>query len=419
MPSKSTPQGASIPVSWKEILFDGSTYYPQGGVETTTAHATWVNSVTLGENLKGWRQLLRDGENATTSLTGVLSSVRYQSGRIEWRSPIGVVRQSVLGGGCGLSVSLPSDPNSLNLSSSDSEALGKFVSKVVSARAALQGGVFIGELGQTLRMIRNPAQGLRRLVTDWQTEARLIRQGHRVGSLASRMRRVAQNLGDAWLEHAFGWKPLLNDIDGGCKALAESYVGRPLSTRRITASAETKSSVTDTSAIYGGGLAFWRVRERLTGTTMVIYRGALRIEARDPKTMDPALFGFSPEQFLPTAWELVPYSFLIDYFTNIGDIINGWSSLLVPLKWCNRTTRKYYQALRIADCNKDITNGWALQSCKPATVIATTTRVSRAKYNGTTVPDFHFRMPGSGSLRWLNLAALIASRGNDRSWTFD
>jgi hypothetical protein len=278
MPSKLTPQGASVPVSWKVILFDGSTYFPQGP-ETTTAHVSWVNSVTFGENLKGWRQLLRNGENATTSLDGVLGAVRYKSGRMQWSSPVGVERQALLSGGCGLSASLPSDPGSLNVSSADTEALGKFASKLVDVRSAVQGGVVLGELGQTLRMIRHPAQGLRRLVTDWHTEARLIRQGRTVGSLASRMRRVAQNLGDAWLEHAFGWKPLLSDIDGACKALAESNVGRPLLTKRITAKVTTNLSVADTTAIYGGGLAFWRARQRTTGTVMVIYRGAVRLEA--------------------------------------------------------------------------------------------------------------------------------------------
>jgi hypothetical protein len=133
--------------------------------------------------------------------------------------------------------------------------------------------------------------------------------------------------------------------------------------------------------------------------------------------MDAALFGFSPEQFLPTAWELVPYSFLIDYFTNIGDIIAGWSSLLVPLKWANKTTRKTNEVTRVAMSDKSLTANF--QSGTPAIVVGRNTYVVRAKYSGTTVPDFDLRVPSLGSQRWLNIAALIASRKSDRSWVFD
>jgi hypothetical protein len=376
----------------------------------------WTDSVTFGNNLKGWRQLLRDGENATTSMSGRLSTVRIQNGQLTFASS--AVRKSLMGGLVGnLSVDPPGNPDALSETEANTQALGRFAEKITMARAAIQGGVFLGELGQTLRMIRNPAQGLRRLVTDWHTEASLIRAGHKVGSLASRMRRVAQNLGDAWLEHAFGWKPLISDIDAGCKALEQTYVGRSLSVRRITAHGEAKVSGSESSFIQLIGISSWKESTRTVGSCQVIYRGAVRVEARDPKTMDAALFGFSPEQFLPTAWELVPYSFLIDYFTNIGDIIAGWSSLLVPLKWANKTTRKTNEVTRVAMSDKSLTANF--QSGTPAIVVGRNTYVVRAKYSGTTVPDFDLRLPSLGSQRWLNIAALIASRKSDRSWVFD
>jgi hypothetical protein len=155
----------------------------------------------------------------------------------------------------------------------------------------------------------------------------------------------------------------------------------------------------------------------------VIYRGAVRVEPKDPKEMDPALFGFSPEQFLPTAWELLPYSFLIDYFTNIGDIIYGWSTLTADLAWCNRTSRKWFE--RTVICNSDLSFAKTLipdmtvVTGTPSKSVVTKTSVSRAEYNGTLIPDFTFELPSFGSLRWLNIAALIASRGNDRKWSYD
>jgi hypothetical protein len=386
------------------------------GQPTVKVQSNWTNTVTFGENLKDWRELLRNGENATTTMQGRLSKVRIENGSLFFQLPGGY--KIFMGGVVGnFTVAPPGNPDALGETESNAQALGRFATKIVNAHSAVQGGVIVGELRETLSMIRNPARGLRRLVTDWHDIARSIRATRRIGSLARHISQVTEHLADAWLETVFGWKPLLADIDSSCKALAEYTVGSTLDTRRITAKAETRVSGSDTSSIQLSGNAIWQETFRTIGTVQVVYRGAVRLEVRDPKTMDPALFGFSPEQFLPTAWELIPYSFLIDYFVNINDIINGWSSLMVNLKWCNRTVRKTYETTKIASSSKQLSSN--LQSCVPAKVIGTNTYVTRAKYNGTTVPDLDFRMPGSDSLRWLNIAALVASRRSDRSWVYD
>jgi len=51
------------------------------------------------------------------------------------------------------------------------------------------------------------------------------------------------------------------------------------------------------------------------------------------------LFGFQPSEFLPTAWELLPWSFLADYFSNIGDCLTAWSTVTdkVEVAYINRT----------------------------------------------------------------------------------
>lgn len=322
-------------------------------------------------------------------------------------------------GVCGHSVAPPAgNPSNISDAKANAEALGKFAQRILQARTALQGGVVVGELMQTLQMLKNPAQGLRRLVDDWGYAARRIRSTRRVTSLPFHTRTVAQNLADAWLEYSFGWKPLLHDIRDGCRALNTQYAGRPLHVRRITGKATTNGEgYDDNSTINQNSLMIWRGRVRSVGSCTVIYRGAVRVEAVDPHEMDPALFGFTPSQFLPTAWELIPYSFLIDYFTNIGDIVAGWSTLFANLAWCNRTVRKSYEEIRTADTDKTLSS--AFLSCSPAIVTTSKTSVVRAKYSGTTVPDLTFTIPSLESKKWLNIAALIASRKSDRSWHYD
>jgi hypothetical protein len=153
---------------------------------------------------------------------------------------------------------------------------------------------------------------------------------------------------------------------------------------------------------------------------MVIYRGAVRVEARDPRVMDPALFGFDLQSFLPTVWELVPYSFLIDYFSNISDVVLGWSHLFTKLAWSNRTVRQWIEVTS-RSYDHPGWQGYAPYSATyvPATFVGTKTSVSRRAYSGTFVPEVTLKVPSLGSLRWLNIAALVASRKSDRSWRYD
>jgi hypothetical protein len=153
----------------------------------------------------------------------------------------------------------------------------------------------------------------------------------------------------------------------------------------------------------------------------------MRVQVKDPKTMDPALLGFDLASWAPTAWELIPYSFLIDYFSNIGDIILGWSSLGTKFSWVNKTTVRYYEKISMTQphpqwqkAGTDWDSGAIeILSYAPAKVVIQKRSVSRNKYEGLLIPDLDFEIPGLGSLKWLNIAALIAARKGDRSWSFD
>jgi hypothetical protein len=41
--------------------------------------------------------------------------------------------------------------------------------------------------------------------------------------------------------------------------------------------------------------------------------------------------------FLPTVWDLIPYSFVVDYFTNIGDYLSGLSLRFSDVSWGCKT----------------------------------------------------------------------------------
>lgn len=395
---------------------------------TTSSTAKWSNTVTYGENIPGWRDLLRRGLDATTSLIGSESFALLTEGQVACSRPVNpafpfAIRSVLVAGGMNINSALPAgNPATISYVNADAKALARFGQRMRELHSVIQGGVVIGELGQTLRMIRNPAQGLRRLVDEWGVKARRIR-GQRVTPLPFRIKKVQENLADAWLETQFGWKPFLNDVADGMQTLHRYNLGRAaIDVRPIRASAKTEIATPSTVGEVLS-LAVWKNAEILYERASVKYRGAIRVEARNPHEMTAELLGFDPGSWLPTAWELTPYSFLIDYFTNVGEVIEGWSTLGTRLAWCNRTVRLEYEKTVVSWTSKTLirktTPDIESVSSVPANYIAKKKSVSRAKYTGNFIPALTFEIPEMGNLKWLNIAALIANRQGDRSWSFD
>jgi hypothetical protein len=321
------------------------------------------------------------------------------------------------------------NPASIGLGDADSRALGRFLRNAYDVQHALMGGVVIGELRQTLQTIRNPAKGLRELVDKWRGTAIRLRRRRNFLPIGQHKASVLENLADAWLEVQYGWRPLMSDIRGGAEALNRYYAAQGLSTRRITGTGKAEANVGSelVEEHTHNNVIFYNHVERTASHSIVIYRGAMRVQVKDPKTMDPALLGFDLASWAPTAWELIPYSFLIDYFSNIGDIILGWSSLGTKFSWVNKTTVRYYEKVSMTQphpqwqkAGTDWDSGAIeILSYAPAKVVIQKRSVSRNKYEGLLIPDLDFEIPGLGSLKWLNIAALIAARKGDRSWSFD
>ncbi len=122
-------------------------------------------------------------------------------------------------------------------------------------------------------------------------------------------------------------------------------------------------------------------------------------------------FGLTLDEFIPTVWELIPYSFLVDYVTNIGAIIDGYSLNKSGLKWLaigeeRVATTKVSGEIRIRP--SIVSGNQILDSIiRPSTPLIRIRRyLSRAPYNyANLVPPLEFKIPGC-STQWLNIGAL-------------
>jgi hypothetical protein len=124
------------------------------------------------------------------------------------------------------------------------------------------------------------------------------------------------NVATDWLSFQYGWKPLLADVKGAAEYLAERELKHPL---RIKVRAKYKSSsppaIAYNDVIGCTNAALWAFEPRQTTTSCILefnvendfQRQAARLGVSDPLTL---------------AWELVPYSFVVDWFLPIGDFLN-------------------------------------------------------------------------------------------------
>jgi hypothetical protein len=121
---------------------------------------------------------------------------------------------------------------------------------------------------------------------------------------------------NAWLQYQYGIKPLVNSISSIAQGLK-----KPIGKRRIT----TRSSVTlngfedFTSSTVNVG-SVWRMKWRSESSDTVLIRGMSLDEADIDVYFN---VGLSAKGLITVPWELVRYSFVLDWFVNVGDFLNG------------------------------------------------------------------------------------------------
>lgn len=132
----------------------------------------------------------------------------------------------------------------------------------------------------------------------------------------TRNRPIEKHLKDKpgdWLESRYGWRTLLFDLEDLNKAL--TTLGARMS--RVSERTGGKTSWSDESsspythtAVSGSVTRMW--------TTTIQYRGHITAD------FSPSSFRFNP---ITTAWELLPYSFIIDWFIGVGQSLEALSFL--------------------------------------------------------------------------------------------
>lgn len=297
----------------------------------------------------------------------------------------------------------------------------KFLNKLREVTNSFNGGEFLGEIRETLNGIRHPAEALRKGFSSYLFTLKKRRSGLKRGlSLKERTRAVNRMVAGTYLEWKFGVTPTLNDIHDAGLAYNDLFDDLANLGPMTQVVAKIDDSVVDKG--WGRQLFrpgnFWHVWTDTNPLRKVSGRmvGCVDRSVNQPVRFDTRL-GISPRDFVPTCWNLLPGSFVADYFVNIGDCLSAAGTSTCGLKVLVLTTRT--KRLYEAQAQMDKTMTLAALAGANVTVDSLTGSISHMKYETSywvrevlaplddlwVIPVIS--LPTSPT-RWINLAALSA-----------
>jgi len=333
--AKTRPHGA-------DLVSDLSQSYTNSGIPGSIQQSRRFN-VDLTDFLNGfknpyWRYEIGKAQAATPAsgrayriieLNPLLATAQYTSTSPPWYD---TNRGVISGNAYNVDLGFPIVPPDV-VTRVRNRCIAKFVDKANTAINSVESGQDIGDWRQTIHSALHPMQSLKEHVLGYFSKLKKAKRGRHTKTS------LRKALSDTYLEWTFGWNPLAADIADGISAIM---------TRSSHISDNTPVEAHD-SEIYDGSNGFasdltygpvtlrvlkkqtLRYTERLKGSVNVITQSG-------PISIQQSL-GLLPENWIPTAWDLLPYSFILDYFLNVGDIIKAMCLLDSRVVWCVRTTR--------------------------------------------------------------------------------
>jgi hypothetical protein len=323
------------------------------------------------------------------------------SGNMSYYNSCGIVN-SISGNVFGADAAFAT-PVTTSSTVADRKAASKFLSHYISAKNSWRGANFVAEIRETIHMLRHPVKSFYQHTWDFVGNVKGLKKISQ-----KRPADYAKHLGDAWLAYSFGVKPLIADINDATTAAnslkakkdnLDQVIINGFGRETIISNVLTAKAGYD-SSYPGGGTKF----DKITKSDLTVkYHGAMAAQLNNTTTTLEH-FGAGIFDVVPAVWEAVPWSFLVDYFTNVGEMIDSMRLFNVDSRWCQRTVRNSttlnFQNLRITPPIAG--DSMSVSGDRFYSLVQYVNRAPSSFPN----PSWQFKVPGIDSMKWLNIAAL-------------
>lgn len=328
----------------------------------------------------------------------------------------------------------PNAPDGSLVSVADARARSNFNKKLREFDSKFSGGVFAGELRETMDMLRHPArslfEGMGKYLDSVKKRSRGIGnkpapKGKKPkGQAEARAKAIGKIAAESWLEHAFGWVPFVNDINDAFEAL--DNLRDEDNIVKVSAGGYNEKDLGSTQSL-GAEYGYNRSDRNIQAFQRchVRYKGAINIKSDMTFASHAKNWGFHPSQFTATAWELLPWSFLADYFGNIGDILNYDGTMTSRLIWSCKGVKEENIVKMLASPNVGSTRAVAGSHYIDAGGTPSVAVYKRMKISRSVGPipdlsftDLNFELPSSDR-HLLNIAALLGSANSINAQRFN
>jgi hypothetical protein len=300
------------------------------------------------------------------------------------------------------------NPESQSSTTSYNQATSDLYSQIDSIMSGVNLGETVGEMRETLGTLRRPLNSLRQLLTTTITRGYQIARGIRGGRIP--VSKIPKVIGDTYLEFRFGWNPLVSDI-------AKTYV--EMTTNRMGFKAIPISSrgryytETISPTVYGGsGITYWAVTERNGIEQKYRYKGVICVDPTSSISGGGPTWGALPSQYPATIWNLIPWSFVADYFFNVGDMIQSvctpWPKFVYLDAVIERNCYRKYDIQPYTNLG-DFGGMVQTSDADSGVVVVQWKSLQRSPVSGKPYVQPELNIPDMGSRPWYNLGAMALS----------
>lgn len=305
------------------------------------------------------------------------------------------------------------------------EAVAKATTSTYKAisdyQSLFKGQEFAAEFREVIDLIRHPfaksAKITDSFLRTFSLEGARIQEARRWGTKAKRVGRnlkrnvpkIPKAAADQWLEYQFAVSPLISDISELFKLAADLALKREHETIRGYG-----NSLTTSNSVIAGGGSGWSVDFDVIEETQVqnIIRAGMTGQFLDSieKINSNNVWLDQIDDFtsLPlTAWEITPFSFLVDYFVNVQGLIQSATVTQSGLSYVSNSLIKRKERKMICRNNVTLNHPY----CQGVTFSQTKQIVSGVRSVNRTstllgIPPVVFSFPGS-NIRYANIAAIL------------